>query len=122
MDSDDKVTPLPVKKREGSANVLTVVHSYRCRHSRFEVDEKLAEVTCRDCGEKMSPMWVLIQIAYEERTLNDRLIALKTECQLLSGRVRTKCDHCGKMTRIRSNVTTAEAQKVAEKIRKESET
>lgn len=118
FDSDQNVTVLPVKKQEPVENVLNVVHSYKCRHPHFEVDEKLAEVKCRACGEKMNPIWVLIQIANDERMLSDRLIALKTECQLLAGRVRTKCEHCGNMTRIRSNVSSAEAQRVAEKIRK----
>ena len=83
------------------------------------MDEKLAEVTCLACGEKMNPMWVLIQIAYNERMLADRLLSLRTECRLLEGRVRTKCEHCKKMTRIHSNVTSAEAQRVAEQIKKE---
>ena len=119
IEIDTNVTVLPVKKREVGENVLSVVHPYKCRHPHFEVDEKLAEVTCRACGEKMSPMWVLIQIAYNERVLSDRLLSLRTECRLLEGRVRTKCEHCKKMTRIHSNVTSAEAQKVAEQIKKE---
>ena len=119
IEIDTNVTVLPVKKREVGENVLSVVHPYKCRHPHFEVDEKLAEVTCRACGEKMSPMWVLIQIAYNERVLSDRLLNLRTECRLLEGRVRTKCEHCKKMTRIHSNVTSAEAQKVAEQIKKE---
>lgn len=119
IEIDTNVTVLPVKKREVGENVLTVVHPYKCHHPHFEVDEKLAEVTCRACGEKMNPMWVLIQIAYNERVLADRLLNLRTECRLLEGRVRTKCEHCKKMTRIHSNVTSAEAQKVAEQIKKE---
>ena len=119
IEIDTNVTVLPVKKREVGENVLSVVHPYKCRHPHFEVDEKLAEVTCRACGEKMNPMWVLIQIAYNERMLADRLLSLRTECRLLEGRVRTKCEHCKKMTRIHSNVTSAEAQKVAEQIKKE---
>lgn len=119
FENDPNVTVLPVKKREPLENVLSVVHPYKCRHPHFEVDEKLAEVTCRACGEKMNPMWVLIQIAYNERVLADRLLSLRTECRLLEGRVRTKCEHCKKMTRIHSNVTSAEAQRVAEQIKKE---
>ena len=122
FENDPNVTVLPVKKREPLENVLSVVHSYKCRHPHFEVDEKLAEVTCRACGEKMNPMWVLIQIAHDERRLTDRLLSLRTECRLLEGRVRTKCQHCKKMTRIHSSVTSAEAQKVADEIRKESQT
>lgn len=119
FENDQNVTVLPVKKREVGENVLTVVHSYKCRHPHFEVDEKLAEVTCRACGEKMNPMWVLVQIAHDERRLADRLLSLRTECRLLEGRVKTKCEHCKKMTRIRSNVTSAEAQRIAEQIKKE---
>ena len=119
FDTDQNVTVLPIKKREVGENVLSVVHPYKCHHPHFEVDEKLAEVTCRACGEKMSPMWVLLQIAHNERMLSDRLLSLRTECRLLQGRIRTKCEHCKKMTRIHSNVTSAEAQRVAEQIRRE---
>lgn len=120
FDTDQNITVLPVKKREVGENVLSVVHHNTCWHPHFEVDEKLAEVTCRACGEKMNPMWVLIQIAHNERVLRDRLLSLRTECRLLEGRVRTKCEHCKKMTRIHSNVTNAETQKMSDQIKKEN--
>jgi len=119
VEIENNISVLPVKKREKGENALTVVHHGLCRHERFEVDEKLAEVKCKACGEKMSPMWVLVQIAHRENRLAERLLNLRTECRLLEGRVRTKCDNCGKMTRIRSSVTSAEAQRVAEQIRRE---
>jgi len=118
-ETDSKVLILPIKKREKGTNTLTVVHYSECRHERFEVDEKLSEVKCKACGQKMNPMWVLVQIAHRENRLSERLLNLRTECRLLEGRVRTKCDNCGKMTRIRSSVTNAEAQKVADQIRAE---
>jgi predicted RNA-binding Zn-ribbon protein involved in translation (DUF1610 family) len=119
METENNISVLPVKKREKGENALTVVNHGLCRHEKFEVDEKLAEVKCKACGEKMSPMWVLVQIAHRESRLAERLLNLRTECRLLEGRVRTKCDNCGKMTRIRSSVSSAEAQRVAEQIKRE---
>ena len=117
-DESGNVSILPTAKRtKVEVPPLEVVHSYQCRHGRFLVDEKKAEVECGLCHEKLNPIWVLTQIATDDRILRDRWAGMKAEVQLLTERVRTKCDHCGKMTRIRSNVRDMDLRALAEKIK-----
>ena len=72
----------------------------KCRHLRVEVDADLAECTCKDCGERLNPIAVLVRYATEESRLSMRIAAMKEEREKLEKRVRCKCDHCGKMTRV----------------------
>lgn len=118
-DESGNVTKLPVANRvKGErAPPLETVYSYKCQHGNFLVDEKNAEVECGLCHEKLNPIWVLNRIATEDRILRDRWAGMKAELQMMGDRVRTKCDHCGKMTRIRSNVRTMDLQALAEKIK-----
>ncbi len=72
----------------------------KCQHLRVQVDADLAEVECKDCGAKMNPIAVLVRYATEESRLSLRISAMKEEREKLNKRIRCKCDHCGKMTRI----------------------
>lgn len=72
----------------------------KCRHLRVEVDADLAECTCKDCGERLNPIAVLVRYATEESRLSQCIDAMKVEREKLEKRVRCKCDHCGKMTRV----------------------
>lgn len=118
--SDDNVKQLPVRPKTKSRGPLEVVRTYGgCRHLRSQVDEKKAEVTCADCGEKLNPIWVLQQLAYEDARLIDRWSWLRAQLELMGERVRCKCDHCGKFTHIRPKATTFELQEAAERIKRE---
>ena len=73
----------------------------QCRHLNITVHEDLAQVACRDCGEKLNPIWVLTRMAKEETKWAMRrgeFIAARAE---LAKRKRCKCQHCGQMTRIK---------------------
>jgi septation ring formation regulator EzrA len=72
----------------------------KCQHLRVQVDAELAEVECRDCGAKLNAIAVLVRYATEESRLSMRIDAMKAEREKLEKRVRCKCDHCGKMTRV----------------------
>lgn len=102
IDLDDKVAPIGVKYREQEASerVLTVVDGLKCVHRRFTVDKTLAQVTCRDCNEKLDPMYVLTQIAYGETKYHDLHARYQDELTRLRERSKTKCEHCQKMTTI----------------------
>lgn len=72
----------------------------QCRHLNISVHEDRAEVSCRDCGEKLNPIWVLTRMAKEETKWSLRrseFIAARAE---FAKRQRCKCQHCGQMTRI----------------------
>jgi Zn finger protein HypA/HybF involved in hydrogenase expression len=72
-----------------------------CYHQRFVVDGTKAEVECGDCHEKLNPMWVLTQLAMRDHRFHEAHERYAEEMRRLDERHRTKCDHCGRMTRIR---------------------
>lgn len=75
--------------------------SLRCVHSKFIVDPKLDTVECGICGEKLNPIWVLEQFCHEESRVRRTIEHLEQEAKFIENRVRTRCDHCKKMTRIK---------------------
>lgn len=111
------VTILPTSKRaKVEAPPLEVVHSYKCRHGNFLVDEKKAEVECGICHEKLNPMWVLVEIATQDRILRDRWAGMKAEVELMKPKLRTKCKHCGEMTPIPSTSSVAALRQRADEL------
>lgn len=102
--SDDKIVAIPIKHRDSVGDkVLELVPEYqlrKCRHTRYEVDRALAQVTCKDCKEKLDPMYVLVQIAHGETKYHDLHARYQDEMGRLSNRTKAKCEHCSRMTRI----------------------
>ncbi|MGF6641814.1 hypothetical protein [Paraburkholderia sp. MM6662-R1] len=100
--ADDNVTPLPVTQRNLGPDRVLLVPTSKCCHfmTGYLVDEKLAEVTCKACGEKLNPMWVLQQLCHAESRWHELHARYQDELQRLRERQRTKCEHCGGMTRI----------------------
>lgn len=104
---DDKIARLPVKFKKPPAESRTlftpweVVNSKPCFHDQFVVDQKKDAVECARCGEKLNPMWVLSHLATRDRNMADNFERAHEAMDRLEQRVRTKCDHCGKMTRIK---------------------
>jgi ribosomal protein S27E len=97
----DNVTVLPVKPRDNSTErVLTEVRSYACLHKRFVIDDQLQQVECRDCGEKLNPMFALVQLCRQENRYHELHARYQDEMQRLGERSKTKCRHCGQMTPI----------------------
>lgn len=105
------VTKLPVRFKSQAPAERTAVLPFEigrpepCLHSplmgaTYIVDTKLAEVECGKCGAKLNPMFVLQQIAAEDRRMAQARERYQDEQKRLANRQRTKCDHCGKMTRI----------------------
>ena len=105
-DDGANITELPVKFKnptpEGRTFLKPVeVGDYtRCRHSKFIVDESKDCVECADCGERLSPMWVLSQLVNSDRRFHEAHKRYHDEMKRLSQRKMTKCDNCGHMTRI----------------------
>lgn len=120
MRDETTIVQLPVRKKGVPEGPLTVVHGYGgCQHRHFEVNERKAEVTCADCGEKLNPIWVLMLLATEDRVLRDRWAGMRAEVQLLGKRLRTKCRHCGQMTPVHCKATQEEVRQLAERIKDE---
>lgn len=75
---------------------------WRFEHGPFALDEQLSTVECRTCGERLTPMAVLLILAnkesraramYESWEIKIRKIAFQA-----MRKNRVKCSHCGKLT------------------------
>ena len=97
---DIKKLPVAFKRPVDTERSLTPVHFTGCSHGLYEVDLKAAEVSCRKCGLKMNPMSVLWDLAVEESHYAQARVAYQQEMARLAERSKTKCQHCGKLTRI----------------------
>lgn len=101
--SDDKITTLPVKQRPDKGHLMLVPPTENtCNHwpSQFEVDANAAKCRCKKCGAEVSAMFVLERLMLDESRWNQTREAYQDEMKRLKERSRTKCDHCGKMTRV----------------------
>lgn len=101
MSGDEKVVDLGVTFKKAAPEDLTLIVGYpKCYHGPFVVDSDNAEVTCKTCGEKLNPMVVLHRLACKETQYHLAAQRYQDEMKRLNDRARTKCQHCGKITRI----------------------
>ncbi|WP_423197897.1 hypothetical protein DFLDMN_001537 [Cupriavidus sp. H19C3] len=78
-----------------------VLYKPGCQHRHgFIINDKLMEVECSACHEKLNPMWALIQLANMETRWHQHHEQYQQEVARLRERQRTKCRHCGEMTPI----------------------
>lgn len=95
---DENVVGIGVrKKRVDPDRTIESVRVGVCSHPRFLVDERLNEVECQVCHERLSPMWVLRQIANNESWQAQRRDNLRNLIRQLAEKVRYKCRSCGAM-------------------------
>lgn len=97
------VVALPVKHRPEKGNLmLTPPPMKKCSHFRglFTVDLVAGKCSCRECGDEVSAMFVLEKLMQAESLWNRTREAYQDEMLRLKTRSRTKCQHCGQMTRI----------------------
>lgn len=103
-----------IELQEQEPTNLLVLHkaikSYEkrnCLHKSIAVNSELAQVECKDCGEKLDPLAILVRMS-EEQTLwwhraseyRSRYEEYMKLDQELAHKHRCKCEHCHKMTRI----------------------
>lgn len=110
MNDDDPegVARLPVRFKKPLPKDRTLVTVWEtgkapgCDHlfAQYIVNQAEAEVECARCGTRLNPMWVLSQIATHDRRYADSQKRYQDEQRRLAERTRTKCQHCGQMTRI----------------------
>lgn len=113
MDDDDKVRKLGVKFKgpPSDEQMLKVVRDGGCDHriawvnnrmvhASYLIREGETEVECGFCGTRLDPMFVLRLLAHEETTWLRTRKAYQDEMKRLAARRRTKCEYCGRMTRI----------------------
>jgi hypothetical protein len=98
---DPKVTALKPKERKTpGGNTLHVAHGHACRHTHVTVDPTLATLQCNDCKEKLDPIPYIVMLAHHEHRLWVRGAEMHAAAELAAQKTRTKCEHCGKMTRV----------------------
>lgn len=124
MSDDDKVKPIGVRFKErpteGDPMLRIVEARYgsgacdhrhyfdgnpllggaRLREAQYLIREGETEVECGQCGTRLDPMFVLKILARQETQYDRSRERYQAEMKRLSERSRTKCQHCGKMTRI----------------------
>jgi ribosomal protein S27E len=75
-----------------------------CKHDSVLVDKDLWNIECADCGEILDPIQYLVNLAGEETLSKFRLDTMQEEYMriedVLKKRTHTKCEHCGKSTKI----------------------
>ena len=96
----DKVVPIGVKKKDAKTKIGLVQKHGQCRHKLINFDEASDSVECRQCGERLNPMWVIKKMAMKESIAIQNIERYQDEMKRLKDRSRTKCRHCGKMTPI----------------------
>ncbi|EKO3439510.1 hypothetical protein NTE19_003402 [Vibrio fluvialis] len=101
---DDNVLDLSelFANRELPDRMLKKAQSYpvKCKHAQFMVDQQLDTVECGKCGERLSPVWVLSQLADKETELRRRFSISKALAEEVKDKTKCKCEHCGKITSI----------------------
>lgn len=67
---------------------------------QYLIREGETEIECGNCHAKLDPLWVLRILANREGRYMRTAARYQEEMKRLDQRQRTRCDHCGKMTRI----------------------
>ncbi len=105
-DDGDNVKRLPVRFKNPAPEERTLLWPHevgkleKCHHDKFVIDQARAEVECGSCGEKLNPMWVLNSLTARDSRFHAAHFRHADEMKRLTERERTKCQHCGQMTRI----------------------
>lgn len=97
------VSAFPVKPRprlDDQDRFLVVKHTGCLHRGTFVFNEKEECVTCKDCGEKLNPMYVIKMLSSQETRWHEARSRYQEEMKRLAERSRTTCRHCGKMTKI----------------------
>lgn len=116
-DDDDKITKLPVgfkappsadgpmleivRYEPGGCNHRWAWNGHRMVNASYLIRDGETEVECSLCNTKLDPMFVLRILANEENHWQETRKHYQEEMARLNARSRTKCQHCGQMTRIK---------------------
>lgn len=100
--SDIKKLPVHNKNVDKGKLFLVSPPFDKCSHYNgpFEIDEDSGECKCLQCGGKVTAMFVLKRLMMKESRWNSTREGYLDEMKRLSERSRTKCQHCGQITKI----------------------
>jgi len=72
-----------------------------CAHNKVTVDTTLAELVCDDCKVRLNPIEYIAGLIDHWHRVEQRAAAAREAVKLLDAKQKCRCDHCGKMTRVR---------------------
>lgn len=101
---DERVVKIGVKfkKQDPDDKMLSLVPRYTgCINHSYIIDAEAKEVTCSKCTKTFDPMSVLVDLARHESRWFEHKRQYVQEMKRLDEKSRTKCQHCGKMTRLK---------------------
>ncbi len=102
--SGENILQLPATYKEppDGARMLVPVDHSACTHwnTTFQVDVRGGKCVCLGCKAEVSPMFVLEQLMNKESQWMRTRAAYQDEMKRLDERSRTKCQHCGQLTRV----------------------
>lgn len=100
--SDEKV--INFKKAKDSFESSEVIKKRfiysGCQHGKYYVNESLTSLECRLCGKDVNPIWALCDTVEKQSRYFKKALWAKEALEKIQKRIRTKCQHCKKMTRI----------------------
>ena len=101
MDDQDGVISLDIMRRKSDEeSPLRNVTARECRHPRFIIDQAATTVECAVCHQQLNPMWVLGELANKDSAVSRCRQAYREQASKEAAKLKCKCQHCGKMTRI----------------------
>lgn len=72
----------------------------KCPHYRIAVDVDFAAIECRDCGKELNPIEWIAMMTEEWARVTSLYKKYTVAKELYDEKERSRCQHCGKMTRI----------------------
>lgn len=96
-----KVVPIGINFKDGKPlEIAAEVVFAKCMHGQFQIDSTLEQVTCGVCKERLNPIYVLKRLAMQDSKFRENNEKYNEEMKRLTERSKTKCEHCGQMTKI----------------------
>lgn len=95
--NDGKVIELSVIRESRGMRA----YSKRCPHHKITIDSSLANIHCNDCDQDLNPVEWIAMLAEHWHHYVDSAKRLQEARAFYDAKTRCKCDHCGKMTRVR---------------------
>ncbi len=86
-------------------NVIEVKFGKCGHYGTLLYNEKEEFLTCKDCGEKITAHEALGRIIAAESRFQRNFARYKLLTSEMAKKTKCKCEHCGRMTNIRSEVT-----------------
>lgn len=86
--------------RDESGVVIEFRRKSLCRHNRLQVDDTLEKIFCKDCKEQLNPFFAIKQLMSMSDVWKRQKAQADLSVEAAEKKTKTKCQHCGKMTKV----------------------